>query len=93
MSSTAKYPNHPLDPCSAEELTRAVAILRDADELSSEATFACGFPAEPSKEMVLRFEEGKPFARVIRLIGHDRLAKQSFDALVSLTHQALVALN
>ena len=84
---------HPLDPCSADELTRAVAILRDANALSSEATFACGFPAEPPKEMVLQFEEGMAFDRVIRLIGHDRLAKQSFDALVSLSNQALVELN
>ena len=31
---------HPLDPCGAEELSRAVAILRDQRKLSERAFFS-----------------------------------------------------
>ena len=62
-------------------------------KLSEQATFACGFPAEPPKNLVLRFQEGMDFDRLIRLIGHDRTRKQSFDARVSLTNRRLVELN
>ena len=86
-------PAHPLDPCTAEELTLAVSILRDANELSEQATFACGFPDEPPKDLVLQFQEGTDFDRLIRLIGHDRAQKRSFDARVSLTNRKLVELN
>ena len=78
-------PIHPLDPCTADELRRAVARLQALSYLSEQASFACGFPAEPPKSLVLEFKEGASFDRVIRLIGHDRAQKQSFDALVSLS--------
>jgi primary-amine oxidase len=80
---------HPLDPCSAEELTRAVALLRDGGRLSERAFFSCGFPAEAPKELVSGFEPGTPFDRVVRLIGHDRTQGQSFEADVSLSRGAL----
>ena len=83
MSSNAI---HPLDPCSAEELSRAVAILRESDTLSQRAFFSCGFPEEPPKDVVIGFEPGASFDRVVRLIGHDRERKRSFDARVSLTN-------
>ena len=92
MSSISNNPSHPLDPCTAEELTLAVSILRDANKLSQQATFNCGFPAEPSKSLVVRFKGGMDFDRIVRLIGHDRARRQSFDAYVSLTERKLVEL-
>ncbi len=93
MNSITYKSAHPLDPCSAEELTLAVSILREANELSEQATFACGFPVEPPKDLVLQFQEGMEFHRLIRLIGHDRTRKQSFDARVSLTDHKLIELS
>jgi primary-amine oxidase len=84
MGEETKNP-HPLDPCSAEELTSAVALLRDTDKLSERAFFSCGFPAEPPKDLVSGFKPGTPFDRVVRLIGHDRTQGQSFEANVSLS--------
>jgi len=55
MGEETKNP-HPLDPCSAEELTSAVALLRDTDKLSERAFFSCGFPAEATlRSMPVKF--------------------------------------
>ena len=85
-------PEHPLDPCTAEELTSAAAILRTSGQLSDEGAFSCGYLHEPPKDIVLGFQPGNPFDREVRLIGHDPAEKKSFDAVVSLTHKKLVEL-
>ena len=79
------HPVHPLDPCSAEELSRAVAILRDQGELSEKTFFSCGFPAEPPKELVAKFEPGDPFdhclharATSVDRLGSDPIAHVAF---------------
>ena len=41
---------HPLDPLSADELTRAAMIFRETSKVSDEAYFACAIPAEPPKQ-------------------------------------------
>jgi len=89
MNEAKTTSQHPLDPCSEEELKQAVEILRGADKLSERHSFACGYPVEPPKKVVLGFAPGTPFDRVIRLIGHDRGKGQSFDARISLTNKSL----
>lgn len=81
---------HPLDPCTADELTTAVGILRAADMLSDRSFFAAGWAAEPSRTEVTRHEAGESVDRIIRLIGHDREQGQSFEADVSVTRTQLV---
>ena len=81
---------HPLDRCTGAELEHAVEILKKSGNLSDQAFFSSGFADEPDKSVVLNFERGNPFERVIRLIGHDPKQKQSFDARVSLTKTELV---
>lgn len=83
--TTERLELHPLDPCSADELSCSVKILRDSGNLSQNTMFSCGYAAEPPKDLVLGFEKGASFDRVVRLIGHDREQGQSFDARVSLT--------
>ena len=82
--------SHPLDRCTGGELEHAVDILKKSGNLSDQAFFSSGFADEPDKSVVLNFERGNPFERVIRLIGHDPKQKQSFDARVSLTKIELV---
>ena len=82
---------HPLDPCSADELSSSVKILRDSGNLSEDTMFSCGYAAEPAKDLVLGFETGASFDRIVRLIGHDRVQGQSFDARVSLTNSQVTA--
>ena len=80
MSQSAAIPHHPLDALSGEELTRAVALLRDSGKIDETAYFACAIPVEPPKELVANYATGTPFNRAVRLIGHDPVEKQSFDA-------------
>ena len=82
---------HPLDPCTADELTAAVAALRATGTLGDRAFFSAGWAAEPSRSAVARFEAGEPVDRIIRLIGHDRDQGQSFEADVAVNTAALTA--
>ncbi len=83
-------PSHPLEPFSAEELRRAVSILREAGQLSERARFSCALPVEPAKEEVRTHRPGQPFERAVRLIGYDPERSGSFDARVSLSQGKLV---
>jgi len=83
-------PVHPLDPFSPEELTRAVAILRDSGRVSETVRFSGAFPIEPPKDLVRGFVPGTPFERELRILGYDRERTGSFDARVSLSQGKLV---
>ncbi|MEM9656297.1 MAG: primary-amine oxidase [Actinomycetota bacterium] len=74
---------HPLDPASADELTKAVAAVRAADQLSDRAFFTFGQRVEPSRQALRDGAAGSPVDRVISLIGHDPERGKSFDARVS----------
>ena len=82
---------HPLDPLSADELTRAATIFREIGKVSEKAYFACAIPVEPPKDVVVDFESGRPFDRAVRLVGHDPQERRSFEATVSLTDGALAS--
>ena len=89
MTQHAVIPQHPLDPLSSEELTRAVSLLRESGKTDETAYFACAIPVEPPKELVFDYLPGTPFDRVARLIGHDPKARRSFEACVSISKGVL----
>ena len=89
MTQHAVIPQHPLDPLSSEELTRAVSLLRESGNTDETAYFACAIPVEPPKERVFDYLPGTPFDRVVRLIGHDPKARRSFEACVSISKGVL----
>ena len=84
-------PTHPLDPCTGDELVQAVAILRDSGSLGEKSFFTAGYAAEPPKDVVVGFEPGASWDRLVRLVGHDRNRGESFDARVSLTEERVAA--
>lgn len=87
--SSSEAVAHPLEPCSAAELERAAAILKQGGELSDAAFFCSGALAEPPKSVVCSYAPGSPCERVVQLIGHDRKRGQSFEARVSLAAGAV----
>jgi primary-amine oxidase len=89
MTKEAIAVRHPLDPCTADELTQAVSIVRKEASLSDRSFFSCGMLVEPDKRTVLDFVPGSRVERRVRLIGHDREKGQSFEAIVSLDEGAL----
>ncbi|HIK54283.1 MAG TPA: primary-amine oxidase [Synechococcales cyanobacterium M55_K2018_004] len=76
---------HPLEPLSAEEITRAVAIARKERNLGATFRFPCVTLKEPPKAFVLTYQAGDPFEREVFLILLDNATNQTFEAVVSLT--------
>ncbi len=83
-------PVHPLEPLSAEELRRAVAIVRESGHLSQDARFSCALPVEPPKDLVRSYAPGDRYERELRVVGYDRRLTGSFEARVSLSQDKLV---
>lgn len=76
---------HPLDPLSIDEVTAAVAILREQRELASRSSFTSISLAEPTKDVVKGYRAGGPIERTARIICYDRDTRETAEALVSIT--------
>src|SRR5690242_11547150 len=76
---------HPLEPLSAAEIERAVAILRREREVGPRTRFASITLREPAKAEVLAAENGTPAERAVELALLDQAAGQTYEATVSLT--------
>jgi primary-amine oxidase len=79
---------HPLDPLSADELRRVVAILRRDREVTDRWRVAAIELREPPKA-VLR--DGAPVARAANVLCWNRDDGQAYKAVVSLTDDAVVS--
>ena len=84
--------SHPLDPASAEELTRAVDAIRAGGELSDRAFFAYGHRLEPSRAELRLAAAGTPIDRTIGVVGHDPAAGKSFEARVAMPAGDLIGI-
>jgi primary-amine oxidase len=82
---------HPLDPLTAEEISAAVALLRKERSLADDVLFVRVSLQEPSKDIVLGFRPGDPIDRQAFIIIRDRAARATFEAVVSVTKQAVVS--
>ena len=87
---TAFHKPHPLDPCTADELERAVAVLRSDDKLSDRTFFSAGYAAEPSRHELAKYSRGSSIDRIMRLIGHDRAKGMSFEANIEVERVEIV---
>ena len=82
---------HPLEPLTAEEITLAVAIVRKEKQLTPSTRFAQVILHEPEKEVVLQYKEGSAFEREAFLIILNPENNETFEAIVSLTHETIVS--
>ncbi len=82
---------HPLDPLSAEEISRAAGILREEKSLNERVRFAGVVLNEPPKESVLAFEKGEDFERQAEIVAVDANSGKSFEAVVSVTRGQVVS--
>jgi primary-amine oxidase len=76
---------HPLEPLTAEELQRAVAILRAEQHISELVHFVSVNLHEPSKDVVLNFRPGDPIAREAFMVLLDSSTGATYEAIVSIT--------
>ncbi len=82
---------HPLDPLTAEEILAALAILKAEQSLGDRVRFISIALQEPPKSLVLSFEPGSSFEREAFVIVLDNSTCSTFEAIVSLTSQAVTS--
>jgi primary-amine oxidase len=82
---------HPLDPLSADEINRAVQIVRDGRNLSERVRFASVNLKEPAKEVVLHFTPGAAITREAQLVLLDNSEGATYEAVVSITENEVVS--
>jgi primary-amine oxidase len=82
MSSVAA---HPLDPLSAEEIRRAVTIIKDGGRSTPAMRFVSIGLHEPAKSAVEAFRPGQPFAREAFVVALEPREHMTYEGVVSLT--------
>ncbi|HEX2321430.1 MAG TPA: primary-amine oxidase [Streptosporangiaceae bacterium] len=88
MTSTA---THPLDPLSAEEIRRAVTIIKEGGRSTPAMRFVSIGLHEPAKSVVEEFEPGQPFAREAFVVALEPREHMTYEGVVSLTEAAVVS--
>lgn len=76
---------HPLEPLSAAEIERAVAIARQEKGIGNSYRFPAVTLKEPPKAFVLGYQPGDAFEREAALILLDNATGKTYEAIVSLT--------
>ncbi len=83
-------PPHPLDPLSAAEFRRAVALLRQDRQVTDRWRFASIELVEPAKDVMRGYQPGDVVERRARAVCFDRDDGQVYVAVVSLTGGVVV---
>ncbi len=82
---------HPLDPLSAEEISRAAGIVREEHAHGDRWRFACIELIEPAKATLVEWHEGEPFGRQARAVVFNRDDGRVYECIVDLRAGALTA--
>ncbi|WP_462411725.1 primary-amine oxidase [Neobacillus sp. Marseille-QA0830] len=88
---SVKQAIHPLEPLAAEEITKAVTILKRNRNISEAARFAQVVLHEPEKDVVLKFKVGDSFDREVFMILLEPEMNETYEAIVSLTMEEVVS--
>ena len=84
IQSTPTTSRHPLDPLSAAEIEKAVAVLKEQRSLSERVRFESIVLSEPPKELILSFKEGDAVDREAFIVLFDNDTGATYEALISL---------
>ena len=82
---------HPLDPLTAEEILRACAVVKDAQQLGAECRFALVHLHEPAKAEVLAYQPGDAIERSAFLMVFNATAGATHEAVVNLSQGTVVS--
>ena len=77
-------PSHPLDPLTASEIKRAVAVVRAARPTLEHVAFSLVVLKDPPKAEAVAYRQGLPFTRAARVTVLDRNHARTFEAEVDL---------
>jgi primary-amine oxidase len=84
-------PSHPLDPLTADEIRRTVAIVRREKGVTERWRFASIELREPSKAVVYAYEPGAACERMARVVCWNRDDGRAYVALVSLADEGVTS--
>ncbi|MGH7335612.1 MAG: primary-amine oxidase [Candidatus Rokuibacteriota bacterium] len=90
-TDTRRHVAHPLDPLSADEITRAGDVLRAQRTLGPRTRVISIVLQEPAKEVVLHHQPGHLVERSAFIVLMDSTSGRTYEALVSLTHERLLS--
>ncbi len=82
--ATPAPPTHPLDPLTADEIVRAVEIMRRAKKVDDTWRIVTVTLAEPAKQVLRGLKSGEQFPRRAFVIAIDRSKAQPYDGIVDL---------
>ncbi|MBD0334224.1 MAG: primary-amine oxidase [Cyanobacteria bacterium Co-bin13] len=82
---------HPLEPLTAEEIQRAVAIVRQEKAVGDTFRFPVATLHEPPKAAVLSYQPGKALPREAFFILLDNATSKVYEAIVSLDQNTVVS--
>jgi primary-amine oxidase len=83
--------NHPLDPLTADEFRQTAAVLRRDRGVDERWRFAGIELREPAKDVVRAWQPGDDVAREARVTCFDRATNTAYNAVVSLTEDAVLS--
>lgn len=75
---------HPLDPLNADEIAKAVGVLREQKNLGDAVRFVSITRIEPERRAAAEFQPGQPFERRALAVLLDRAAGRGYEAVVDL---------
>ncbi|GKU81964.1 primary-amine oxidase [Niallia sp. NCCP-28] len=82
---------HPLEPLTVGEIKEAVAIIKEEKNLHEKVRFVTVVLHEPDKKVVLNYKKGDEINREAFIILLDNETGQTYEALVSITNQAVAS--
>lgn len=80
---------HPLDPLSAEEIRRAVTIIKDGEHSTPAMRFVSVSLHEPPKSVIAAFQPGQEFAREAFVVAREPAEHMTYEGVVSLADAAI----
>src|SRR6266508_4642926 len=93
VEKAATNVGHPLEPLTAEEISTAAGIARADSRWNERTLFVRISLQEPSKELVLSYQEGNPIDRQAFIVLRDRQARATVEAIVSITGGTVLSWN
>jgi primary-amine oxidase len=80
---------HPLEPLTADEIARAITILRSAQNIHERMRFISVNLKEPEKQSVLNYQAGTPSERAAFIVLLDKASGTTYEATISVTQNQL----
>jgi primary-amine oxidase len=80
---------HPLDPLTPSEISRAAAILKEQEQLDDDNRFVYIELREPGKAVVNSFQPGATWTREAFIVLRDHARHRTLEAVVDLTNEVV----